>query len=124
MDVMDKNMDEKNRNTNGRFAKGHKGFKPKGATNIATREVKEKFHQLLDSYPVEQMIQDLQELKPRERLQMITGLLEYFMPKLNKTDWGISNNNEPIIIELPPYDKATEDKTANNADRFLEPKTV
>ena len=107
-------MEDKNRNSNGSFAKGHKGFKPKGATNIANREVKEKFHQLLDSYPVEQMIQDLQELKPRERLQMITGLLEYFMPKLNKTDWGISNNNEPIIIELP----------ANNADRFIEPKAV
>jgi hypothetical protein len=107
-------MEEKNRNSNGSFAKGHKGFKPKGATNLANREVKEKFHQLLDSYPVEQMIEDLQELKPRERLSMITGLLEYFMPKLNKTDWGISNNNEPIIIQLPK----------NNADRYLESKTV
>ena len=102
------------RDSLGRFAKGNKGFKPKGATNIATRETKEKFNQLLDSYPVEQMIADLQELKPRERLQVITGLLEYFMPKLNKTDWGISNNNEPIIIQLPK----------NNADRFLESKTV
>ena len=44
------------------------------------------------------------------------------MPKLNKTDWGISNNNEPIIIELPPYAKATEDNS--NADRFIEPKAV
>lgn len=107
-------MEKKDRDNKGKFVKGHKGFKPKGATNLANREVKDKFHQLLDSYPVEQMIQDLQELKPRERLAMITGLLEYFMPKLNKTDWGISNNNEPIIIELP----------ANNADRFLEPKAV
>ena len=51
---------------------------------------------------------------------MITGLLEYFMPKLNKTDWGISNNNEPIIIELPPV----EGKAQDNADRLLEPKAV
>jgi hypothetical protein len=98
-------MEDKNRTSNGKFAKGHKGFKPKGATNIATREVKEKFSQLLDSYPVEQMIEDLQDLKPRERLSMITGLLEYFMPKLNKTDWGIKNENEPIIIQLPALPK-------------------
>ena len=107
-------MEKNPRDNKGRFSKGHRGFKPKGATNLATREVKEKFSQLLDSYPVEQMIADLQELKPRERLTMITGLLEYFMPKLNKTDWGISNASEPIVIELP----------ANNADRFNEPRAV
>ena len=55
-------MEDKNRNSNGSFAKGHKGFKPKGATNIANREVKEKFSQLLDSYPVEQMIQELNNM--------------------------------------------------------------
>ena len=55
-------MEDKNRTSNGKFAKGHKGFKPKGATNIATREVKEKFNQLLDSYPVEQMIEDTTDL--------------------------------------------------------------
>ena len=116
-------MENTGRNSKGKFVKGHKGFKPKGATNLATREIKDKFNQLLDSYPVEKMIEDLQELKPRERLAVITGLLEYFMPKLNKTDWGISNNNETIIVNLPPVAKALEGEE-NNADRFIEAETV
>jgi hypothetical protein len=107
-------MEIENRDDKGRFIGGHKGFKPKGATNISTREVKERFQQLLDSYPLEQMMEDLQNLKPRERLNVVAGLLEYFMPKLNKTDWGISNNKEKIIIELPE----------NNEDRFNDSRAV
>jgi hypothetical protein len=103
-------METNDRDNKGKFVKGHRGFKPKGALNHTTREVKEKFNQLLESYPLEQMIADLQELKPRERLSVIVGLLEYFMPKLNKTDWGLTNNNEPIVVELPSFAKASAGK--------------
>ena len=93
------NMD--GRNNRGKFTSGHKGFKPKGATNLLTRGIKDKFEELIDSYPIDMMIDDLHALKPSERLHVVAGLLEYFVPKLNKTDHGLNISNEIITIQLP-----------------------
>lgn len=98
------------RDNKGRFTEGHKGFKPKGATNLLSRDIKEKFEELLENYPVENMINDLHALKPTDRLHIVTGLLEFFMPKLNKTDHGLAITNEIIKVQLP----------TNNADRLIE----
>jgi len=95
------------RNKGGKFTDGHKGFKPKGATNLLTRGIKEKFEELIESYPIEMMIQDLHALKPAERLHVVAGLLEYFMPKLNKTDHGLAISDEIITIQLPTFEQAT-----------------
>ena len=104
MDVMEE------RDNKGRFTEGHKGFKQKGATNILTRDIKEKLWQLIESYPIDMMIDDLHALKPADRLHIIAGLLEYYMPKLNKTDHGLAISDEIITIQLP----------RNNADRLIE----
>ena len=109
------------RNTRGKFTSGHKGFKPKGATNLLTRGIKDKFEELIDSYPIDMMIDDLHALKPSERLHVVAGLLEYFVPKLNKTDHGLNISNETITIQLPSYAKATEGdaQTESNENRLL-----
>ena len=75
--------------------------RPKGSKNKATAAVREKFQQLVDSYSVEQMKLDLMELEPGERLRVISGLLDFFMPKLNRTDHSMSLGDETIIIQLP-----------------------
>ena len=94
--------EEIKRTEKGRFAKGVKSFgRPKGSKNKLTTEVKERFQQLVDSYSLEQMKIDLMELKPSERLRVMTDLFDFFIPKLNRTDHSLSNGDETIVIKLP-----------------------
>jgi len=90
------------RDKNGRFLPGcTSSGRPKGHRNKSTLAVREKFQQLVDSYSVQQMKLDLMELDPGERLRIMTGLLDFFMPKLNRTDHTMSLGDETIIIRLP-----------------------
>ena len=44
---------------------------------------------------------DLMELEPGERLRIMSGLLDFFIPKLNRTDHSMTIGDETIIIQLP-----------------------
>ena len=79
----------------GKFEKGNPG-KPKGAKNKVTSELREKFEQLLETVTVEKMAEDLLELKPAERLNVIMSLAEYITPKLARTQM------EHAMPDLPP----------------------
>ena len=107
------NMQE--RDKNGRFVPGGKSNgRPIGSKNKTSAEVREKFQELVDSYSVAQMKADLMELDPGERLRIMTGLLEFFAPKLNRTDHSMTIGDERIIIQLPN----------SNDNRLLEPETI
>ncbi len=107
----------------GQFAKGLKSFgRPKGSKNKVTAEVKEKFQQLVDSYSLAQMKIDLMELKPNERLRVMTDLLDFFIPKLNRTDHSLSNGDERIVIQLPtPADIQLPTRTTESEELPLTP---
>lgn len=66
-----------------KFAKGNSG-RPKGATNLATRKAKEKVEKILSSsvFTQKQIIADIQELEPKERLDVYIKLNEFIIPKL------------------------------------------
>jgi len=90
------------RDEHGRFLPGcSSNGRPKGSKNKATGVVREKFQQLVDSYSLEQMKLDLMELDPGERLRIMAGLLDFFIPKLNRTDHSMTIGDETIIIQLP-----------------------
>ena len=95
------NTEDNTRNKNGQFVKGHKGQKPKGAVSKTTSEIKERLQKLVDSYDEDMMIADLESLKPPDRLKIMTGLLEYILPKLNKTDYSMTKDSDEIKVELP-----------------------
>ena len=95
------NTEDYTRNKNGQFVKGHKGQKPKGAVAKTTSEIKERLQKLVDSYDEDMMIADLESLKPTDRLKIMTGLLEYILPKLNKTDYSLTKDSDEIKVELP-----------------------
>ena len=95
------NTEDNTRNKNGQFVKGHKGQKPKGAVAKTTSEIKERLQKLVDSYDEDMMIADLESLKPTDRLKIMTGLLEYILPKLNKTDYSLTKDSDEIKVELP-----------------------
>jgi hypothetical protein len=103
------------RDKNGRFVSGNgMGGRPKGSKNKTSAEVREKFQQLVDSYSLSQMKADLMDLEPAERLRIMTGLLDFFIPKLNRTDHSMTIGDERIIIQLPN----------SNDHRFLEPENI
>ncbi len=87
------------RDRNGRFLPGqrHVGRK-KGTQNKVTSEVRERFQQLVDSYSLVQMKADLMELDAGERLRIMSGLLDFFMPKLNRTDHSMTMGDETVIV--------------------------
>ena len=66
------------------FQKGNAG-KPKGAKNKVTQNIRDKFEQLLEGVSVEKMVEDLNQLRPNDRLNIIMGLAEYIVPKLART---------------------------------------
>jgi len=90
------------RDKHGKFLPGQRVTgRKKGVSNKVTTEVKEKFQQLVDSYSIEQMKADLMELEPAERLKIVAGLLDFFIPKLNRTDHTLQGDNDVIIVQLP-----------------------
>lgn len=73
------------RKSNGQFAKGNKGGgRPKGSTNKKTTELRERITLLLDEN-WEGIQNDLKSLTPKERIDAYIKLLEYSLPKLNRT---------------------------------------
>ena len=85
------------------MARGKKtGGRKTGTPNKATVEVKDKIAALLNEYSQEQMIADLMELKPLERLKTFTTLAEYLTPKQNRTT--IEQEGETlnqVVLYLP-----------------------
>jgi len=73
------------RSNNGQFTKGNKGGgRPKGSTNKATKDLRERITLLLDEN-WEGIQNDLKSLTPKERIDAYIKLLEYSLPKLNRT---------------------------------------
>ena len=93
----DKIHDEK-----GKFVAGHNVGRPKGSGNKKLNVMREKFQQLLDGYPVQQMQADLMEMEAGERLRLIVAMGDFFLPKLNRVDNSLSFGSDTIIVLPPP----------------------
>ena len=107
---------ENQRDNNGRFLPGQRTTgREKGTGNKVTNEVREKFQQLVDSYSLVQMKADLMELEAGERLRIMSGLLDFFMPKLNRTDHSMTMGDETIIV-LP--------NTSFNDNRLIQSENI
>jgi len=66
----------------------------KGSQNKKIAPIREKFQQLLDGYTIELMLQDLKGLEGGERLRIVTGLAEFIIPKMNRTEVKNEDGNE------------------------------
>ena len=110
------------------FQKGNKlglrGGRKKGQRNKDTWLIRYRYEQLIEHYNIEQMKADLMQLEPNERLKIMTGLLDFFMPKLNRTDHSLSKDNESIIILLPGEEVVEQIEEDQDEDRFFEPEDI
>jgi len=84
------------RNNKGQFAKGH-GGKPKGAKNKITAQQKERVEHVLNLLE-ETLEEDMENMKPRERVELWASLQEFIRPKLQRMNVDIT----------PPEDKITK----------------
>jgi len=70
----------------------------KGVLNKDMKPIREKFDQLLSSYTVEAMIEDLKTLEANDRLKIVIGLAEFIVPKLQRTT--VDSDSGELIIKL------------------------
>lgn len=73
------------------------GGREKGVVNKTTLTIKEKFAQLLEGYSIELMTKDLKSVEPAERLRIVTGLAEFIVPKLQRSEVKNEDGNNITI---------------------------
>lgn len=80
------------------MARGKKtGGRTKGTTNKDIAPIRDKFAKLLEGYSIELMTKDLKSVEPVERLRIVTGLAEFIIPKMNRTEVKNEDGNEITI---------------------------
>ena len=96
-----------NRNPDGTLKKGHSGLKPKGAISEKTavwNEISEWFKgEGIEAYQEELM--KMRAEKPDEFLKRFEAMLEYFQPKLSRTDMDVTSKGEKIDIPISTWAK-------------------
>lgn len=83
------------------YGKRNTSGRPKNSKNLVSTAVKDSFALLLENN-LDQLQDDLDQLKPLDRLKIIVELAGYFIPKLKATDLQITEQEayKPIIIDL------------------------
>ena len=85
---------ENNRNEKGKFLPGNTG-RPKGATNKATREYKERVEWVLGLLD-ESLENDLNELRAADKVRLWLDLQEFVRPKLQRMNLDLGPTDDKI----------------------------
>ena len=96
------------RNEDGTFGKNNSG-RPKGSVNKSSNEIRDTFQNLLNNN-LEKIQDDLNELEPKDRIQMLLSLANYILPKLRSTEY-IGEQQEITIDFSESINKVDWDKT-------------
>lgn len=90
------------RNKDGTIKKGivlnPKG-RPKGSLNRTTSELKEAIKTILDT-ELEKVQEHLEQLEPKERLDFVTKLLPYVVPKQSEINGELKTPITKIVREI------------------------
>jgi len=73
------------------------GGRKKGTPNKVTRDIREKFRQLIENN-LEQLEKDLKVLEPKDRVRTVIELSKFVLPTLKAMDFEVSGevNMKPI----------------------------
>lgn len=100
-----------NRDKNGRYKKGHGVTKVKGSTSVKRQvweEVSDYFvNEGLDAYTanLDEMLNSANPIKKAEGMKHYQALLEYFKPKLSRTDSHVEHKGAVPITINKNYNK-------------------
>ena len=77
-----------------------------GSVNKVTADVRDKFRKLIDMFSAEQMYDDLMAMEPKDRMNTISGLSEYIVPKLARIEHDghieLKTVSETTIFQIKP----------------------
>ena len=85
------------RNSDGTFGKNNSG-RPKGSVGKSNNKIRDTFQLLLENN-LEKLQEDLNELEPKDRIQLLLSLANYILPKLRSIDLQ-SDIEETITIDF------------------------
>ena len=90
------------------------GGRTKGTPNKDTRELRERISDLIDMH-FDKLSDDLLSLQPKERIEAMTKLLEYSLPKLQRVEVDAGDVSQQIIFnEVKTYQPKTLDDWYNS----------
>lgn len=96
--------------------KGQKtGGRKAGSLNKATAKIKDAYSQLLENN-LETLQDDLNSLKPLDRLRFMLDLSEYVIPKLARTEADITTDGERLGYTDQEIDNKINDLLRKIAD--------
>jgi len=81
---------------------GNPKGKPKGATNKNTKELRGKISLILNNN-IDKVEQDLKQLQPKDRLNVLLQLMKFVIPQLKQVEvehQEQEHNFTPIIIDF------------------------
>lgn len=82
----------------GQFEKGHtkSGGRKKGVENTDKRMIREAINTLLDKTNVQDLYNS--QATPKDKASLLLGLLEFSIPKLQRSDVDLTTDGESINI--------------------------
>ncbi len=83
------------------------GGRPKGVPNKLTKSTRDFIADLIDKNRI-QIVKDLKSLEPFQRLQIIEKLMQYSVPKMNRTEVSVKDNKDWIPARVLTKAEAKE----------------
>jgi len=74
------------RNTDGKFTKGHTGFKPKGAVSKKKQKLEHRLDLIFSQLEIN-MEESIKALSPRQTMKLWMDLTKLTVPKLKRIPW-------------------------------------
>ena len=103
------------RNENGTLKPGHKGLKPKGATNRLQGEIKEKITEFLNG-KLENIEEVYSKVSDKDKLNFLGELLAYVLPK-SKELFIESNESTKARIDYSKLSESTLKEILKNTSQ-------
>lgn len=92
-----------------------KAGRPAGSKNIVTREIRERFKELIENN-LTTFQNDLDSLEPFERLKLIMQMTKFVLPTLKAIEER--PNEEETVINISFYDSDTNEKKTKELKDF------
>ena len=72
--------------------------RPKGSTNVATKEIRERFNLLVENN-IDTLQKDIASLEPFQRIKVIIELSKFILPTLKSVDVTTATDNDDTFFK-------------------------